>query len=364
MMQTDRVHMQHALRLAGRGLGQVAPNPAVGCVIVRDGIIVGRGWTQKGGRPHAETVALAGAGDAARGATAYVTLEPCSHHGRTPPCAGALIAAGIARVVAAVEDPDPRVSGRGIAMLRDASVTVDVGLLAAEAAALNAGFFLRVMEKRPLVTLKLAISADGMIARAPGGEQWLTGEEARRFGHFLRATHDAILVGSGTVLADDPDLTCRIAGLEDRSPLRVVLDGRLRMPPGAKLVRTASAVPVIVYTAAEGGEGLRAAGVEVVRLAAGADGGVDLRAVLGDLADRGITRLLVEGGAAVAQGFLDRGLADRLEIFRSPVVAGAGGRPAPVFPLENYTPAGTRQFGPDRLERYERREMDHLSSKI
>ena len=203
-----------------------------------------------------------------------------------------------------------------------------------------------------------------MIARAPGGEQWLTGEEARRFGHFLRATHDAILVGSGTVLADDPDLTCRIAGLEDRSPLRVVLDGRLRMPPGAKLVRTASAVPVIVYTAAEGGEGLRAAGVEVVRLAAGADGGVDLRAVLHDLAERGITRLLVEGGAAVAQGFLDRGLADRLEIFRSPVVAGAGGRAAPVFPLENYTPAGTRQFGPDRLERYERREMDPLSSKI
>ncbi len=250
---TDARHMRHALMLAERALGTVAPNPAVGCVIVRDGIVVGRGWTQRGGRPHAEVVALQQAADAARGATAYVTLEPCAHIGQTPPCANALINAGISRVVGAVEDPDPRVSGRGFAMLREAGVVVVTDVLRDEAAALNAGFFLRMTGKRPLVTLKLAVSADNKIARAPGGDQWITGEEARRFGHFMRARHDAILVGIETALADDPELTCRIPGLEDRSPLRVVLDSGLRLPIDSKLVRTTHACTAACFDLPRGG---------------------------------------------------------------------------------------------------------------
>ncbi len=231
----DARHMRHALTLSERALGSVSPNPAVGCVIVRDGIVVGRGWTQRGGRPHAEVVALRQAGHAAKGATAYVTLEPCAHIGQTPPCANALIEAGVARVVATVEDPDPRVSGRGFAMLRAAEIAVETDVLRDEAAALNAGFFLRITKKRPLVSLKLAVSADGKIARAPGGDQWITGEEARAFGHLMRARNDAILAGIETVLADDPELTCRVPGLEDRSPLRVVLDSKLRLPMASKL---------------------------------------------------------------------------------------------------------------------------------
>ena len=220
----DTHHMRHALTLAERALGRTAPNPAVGCVIVsRDGHVVGRGRTQDGGRPHAEAVALTQAGDAATGATAYVTLEPCAHHGQTPPCAEALANAGIARVVASVEDPDPRVKGKGFAMLRAAGVEVVTGLLEKETTELNAGFFLRITENRPLVTLKIAQSEDGKTARA-GDDKWITGEEARRFSHLLRAKHDAILIGVGTALADDPELTCRLPGLEKYSPLRVVLE--------------------------------------------------------------------------------------------------------------------------------------------
>jgi diaminohydroxyphosphoribosylaminopyrimidine deaminase/5-amino-6-(5-phosphoribosylamino)uracil reductase len=348
----DARHMRHALTLAERALGTVAPNPAVGCVIVRDDMVVGRGWTQRGGRPHAEVVALRQAGDAAKGATAYVTLEPCAHLGQTPPCADALIEAGIARVVAAIEDPDPRVSGRGFAMLRESGIAVETDVLRDEAAVSNAGFFSRIVNKRPLVTLKLAVSADGKIARAPGGEQWITGGEARRFGHFLRARHDAILAGIETVLADDPELTCRIPGLEDRSPLRVVLDSGLRLPMTSRLVQTAHKVPVVVFTTRKGGDGLRAAQVDIVRVAPDAQGRPDLGAVLGELASRGATRLLVEGGATVEEAFLVQGLADRLEIFRSPVVAGAGGRSAPRFPLENYGLSGRRVLGSDVLESY------------
>jgi diaminohydroxyphosphoribosylaminopyrimidine deaminase/5-amino-6-(5-phosphoribosylamino)uracil reductase len=263
-----------------------------------------------------------------------------------------LIEAGIARVVAAIEDPDPRVSGRGFAMLREAGIAVETDVLRAEAAVSNAGFFSRIVKKRPLVTLKLAVSADGKIARAPGGEQWITGGEARRFGHFLRARHDAILAGIETVLADDPELTCRIPGLEDRSPLRVVLDSGLRLPMTSRLVQTAHKVPVVVFTTREGGDGLRAAQVDIVRVAPDAQGRPDLGAVLGELASRGATRLLVEGGATVEEAFLVQGLADRLEIFRSPVVAGAGGRPAPRFPLENYGLSGRRVLGSDVLESY------------
>ncbi len=348
----DECHMRHALTLAERALGAVAPNPAVGCVIVRDGVIVGRGWTQRGGRPHAEAVALKQAGCVARGATAYVTLEPCAHLGQTPPCANALVEAGIKRVVAAVEDPDPRVSGRGYAILREAGIAVKTDIVRDEAAALNAGFFLRVTKKRPLVTLKIAVSADNKIARSPGGGQWITGEEARRFGHLLRARHDAILAGIETVLADDPELTCRIPGLEDRSPVRIVLDSALRLPPNSKLVRSARKVPLIVFTAREGGTQLIAAGAEVVRVAPDAQGRPDLRAVLAELAQRGITRLLVEGGTAVENAFLAQGLADRLEIFRAPVMAGEDGRPAPDFPLGKYVLSGRRVLGSDVLESY------------
>lgn len=245
--------MRAALSLARRNLGCVWPNPAVGCVLVRDGKVVGRGWTGRGGRPHAETEALARAGPAARGATAYVSLEPCDHHGETPPCSEALIAAEVARLVVAVEDPDPRVSGRGLKRLRAAGIDVEVagGALAEQARDLNAGFFLRVREGRPLFTLKTATTLDGKIATRTGDSRWITGAGARAVTHWMRAEHDAVLIGSGTALADDPDLTCRTPGLEDRSPVRIVADGRLRLPPESRLVATARDIPTWVLTRAD-----------------------------------------------------------------------------------------------------------------
>jgi diaminohydroxyphosphoribosylaminopyrimidine deaminase/5-amino-6-(5-phosphoribosylamino)uracil reductase len=319
--------MRQALRLAERSLGTVAPNPAVGCVIVSpDGRLVGRGRTQNGGRPHAETVALEMAAAAARGATAYVTLEPCSHHGETPPCADALVDAGVARVVVAVEDPDERVNGRGVARLRDAGIAVDVGVLEKEAADLNRGFFLRVTAGRPLVTLKMAQSLDGRTASSSGESKWITGPEARGYGHLLRARHDAILIGIETALADDPELTCRIPGLEERSPLRVVLDTRLRLTEWSKLAQTARDVPTLVFTTKAAGGPLAACGVEIVQVQRDARGRPDVKLVLKDLAGRGITRLLVEGGASVHASFLDRGFADRLEVFGAGIVLGGSGR--------------------------------------
>jgi len=325
----DVRHMRHALRLAERSLGSVAPNPAVGCIIVAaDGRIVGRGRTQEGGRPHAEAVALNIAGASARGATAYVTLEPCSHHGQTPPCADALVSAGIARVVAAAGDPDSRVNGQGIARLREAGVTVDVDVLKNEAAELNRGFFLRTVSERPLVTLKIAQSLDGRTTAASGGSRWITGEESRRYGHLLRARHDAILIGIETALADDPELTCRIPGLEARSPLRVVLDTRLRLNEWSKLAQTARDIPTFVFTSNVTGGPLTACGVEIIQVQRDARGRPDVAAVLRELAKRGVTRLLVEGGASVHASFLDRGFADRLEVFGAPAVLGGAGRPA------------------------------------
>lgn len=325
MSLSDIQHMRHALALAERALGCVAPNPAVGCVIVSGGgHVIGRGRTQAGGRPHAETVALAQAGDSARGGTAYVTLEPCAHFGQTPPCADALIAAGVARVVVSVEDPDPRVKGRGLEKLRAAGIEVVTGMLEGEASALNAGFLLRVTQNRPLVTLKIARSKDGETIRKTG-DKWITGEEARRFGHLLRAKHDAILIGIGTALADDPELTCRLPGLENRSPQRIVLDTQLRLPPRSKLAATARQVPVLVMTAAQGGDALRAQGVELEGVAKTESGGLDLAAVLGALAQRGITRLLVEGGPTIAAAFLQADLVDRLEIFTAPIELGDDG---------------------------------------
>jgi diaminohydroxyphosphoribosylaminopyrimidine deaminase/5-amino-6-(5-phosphoribosylamino)uracil reductase len=344
----DQSHMQHALTLAARGIGRVAPNPAVGCVIVKDGRVVGRGWTQPGGRPHAETVALKRAGAAARGATAYVTLEPCAHLGQTPPCADALIKAGVARVVAAVEDPDPRVKGGGFKMLRDAGIEVVTGVLEKDAVHLNQGFFLRIQEKRPLVTVKLARSADHMTARR-SADKWITGEEARRFGHLLRAQNDAILIGIGTALADDPMLDCRLPGLEDRSPMRVVLDTHLRLPESAKLVQTAAKIPTLVFTASDGGAALRKHGVEIVHVARG--GSVDRLAVLRELASRGVTRLLVEGGATIASAYLD--IADRLEIFTAPLTLGKDGAGAWRDP-PNFLRVSERALGPDVLVSYAR----------
>ena len=327
----DRRFMALALRLAARGLGQTWPNPAVGCVVVREGRIVGRGWTQPGGRPHAEVEALSRAGAAALGATAYVSLEPCAHYGRTPPCTMALLHAGIRRVVIATGDPDPRVDGKGAAQLRQAGVDVREDVMADAAAALNRGFFLKVRAQRPLVTLKLATSLDGRIATRTGMSQWLTGEAARRHAHALRARHDAILVGSGTALADDPTLTCRLPGMEGRSPVRVVLDRRLRLAPESQLVRSAPDVPLWVLTSPDAagarGAALRALGAEVLELET--DASPDNPApALRALAARGITRVMVEGGREVAAALLRARLVDRLVLYHAPLVLGSDGLPA------------------------------------
>jgi diaminohydroxyphosphoribosylaminopyrimidine deaminase/5-amino-6-(5-phosphoribosylamino)uracil reductase len=365
--QFDLAHMRAALGLARRGLGNTWPNPAVGCVIVNEGRVVGRGWTQRGGRPHAETEALARAGSAATGATAYVTLEPCSHHGKTPPCSEALIVAGIARVVAAVEDPDPRISGAGIARLRDAGVKVETGLCAEEAAALNAGFFCRVTHGRPLVTLKLATSLDGRIATANGESRWITGPAARERAHLLRATHDAVLVGTGTAFADDPQLTCRLPGLESRSPVRVVLDGNLRLPPSLRLFTEAGQAATWLVTLPDSNPAhqavLRQQGVEIVAVAPDTAGGIDLAAMLRALGGKGLSRLLVEGGGALAASLLRAGLVDRLVWMRAPLTLGGDAIPAiaalgfgelaaaPRFDLVSSDTAGG-----DLIETYRRRD--------
>ena len=353
--------MRHALSLAARGLGRVWPNPAVGCVLVKDGRVIGRGWTQPGGRPHAETEALAHAGAAARGATAYVSLEPCAHHGRTPPCTDALIAAGVARVVAACVDPDPRVAGQGLAKLEEAGIAVAVGLHQQEARALNAGFFSCVEQGRPMVTAKLATTLDGRIATAAGESQWITGPEARAYGHRMRADHDAIVVGVDTVLADDPALTCRLPGLEHRSPVRIVLDRGLRTPPTAALVATAGQTPTWIVTETPGdadqARALAGLGVEVITVAATAD----LAAVLAALAGRGLTRVLVEGGGRVHASFFAAGVVDRIAWFRAPLALGGDGL-AGIAPLglgrladaARLRRTAVRPLGDDVLETYER----------
>lgn len=361
---TDTDFMKMALALAARGLGQVAPNPAVGCVIVANGVVVGRGWTQAGGRPHAETEALARAGAAARGATAYVTLEPCAHQGRTPPCAGALIAAGVARVVGAIVDPDPRVAGKGYDMLAKAGIEVTEDVCHAEARYLNEGFFLNVAEGRPLVTLKIASSADGRIATHSGHSQWITGATARARGHLLRATHDAIMIGGATAIVDDPRLTCRLPGLAGRSPIRIVADGRLRLPLTSKLVQDAKRAPLWLLTLADGDMDRRAAfldcGVDLIDLPVGSDGSMDMRVALGILGDRGVTRLLVEGGARLASSLMRSHLVDRVEWFRAPVVIGGDGYPAVaalgVDTLDKATPlrlTSTLALGDDTLSSYQ-----------
>ncbi|GAB4572164.1 MAG: bifunctional diaminohydroxyphosphoribosylaminopyrimidine deaminase/5-amino-6-(5-phosphoribosylamino)uracil reductase RibD [Rhodothalassiaceae bacterium] len=344
----DLRHMRHALHLAARGLGQVAPNPAVGCILVRDGIVIARGSTEPGGRPHAEAVALEKAGQRARGATAYVTLEPCAHSGRTPPCADALIAAGVARVVIALQDPDPRTNGAGIARLRAAGIAVETGLLDAQAREIALGFLLRITEKRPMVSLKLATSLDGRIATATGASRWITGEAARRHGHMLRAKHDAILVGAGTWRKDRPSLDCRLAGLEARSPRRIVLarDGDGIEGDGRPLL--------IACTKG-------ATDKERLAIAADEAGRPRIDDLLCRLAELGITRLLVEGGATVAGAFLAAGAVDRLYHYRAPVAFGGDGLAA-IAPLGVTSPSGAprflplseRRLGEDRLDLYAR----------
>lgn len=319
----DAAFMAAALSLSARNLGDVWPNPSVGCVLVKGGIVVGRGWTASGGRPHAETIALERAGPAARGATAYVTLEPCSHHGRTPPCADALVEAGIRRVVVATTDPDRRVSGRGIANLKAAGVIVEVGLGKDAADRLHAGHFLRAKNNRPFFALKVAASLDGRIALANGDSKWITAPPARRAVQALRARFDAILIGSGAVLADDPLLTCRLEGYAGRAKVRIVLDRRLRLSMNSRLVTTAKDIPTWVVTADVGPKAESLAAQGVVVITAGADMPIQSLGEL--LASRGLTRVLVEGGGLVAGSFLKGEIVDEIAWFSAPALIGGDG---------------------------------------
>ncbi|OWV75979.1 bifunctional diaminohydroxyphosphoribosylaminopyrimidine deaminase/5-amino-6-(5-phosphoribosylamino)uracil reductase [Rhizobium sp. R634] len=439
----DERFMAAAIRLSRAHLGRTGSNPSVGCLIVKDGVIVGQAVTALGGRPHAEPQALAEAGERARGATAYVTLEPCSHHGKTPPCAEALIAYGVARVVISVTDPDPRVSGGGISMLRDAGIEVDAGVLEADGRRALAAYLTRQTKNRPYVTLKLAVSADGMIGRQGQGQVAITGPEARAEVQALRAETDAILVGIGTAISDDPLLTVRTPGLEAQSPIRIVLDPSLALPLTSKLVATARDVPVIVVASedvsplgseegappsvlpdyrgratgldpsfvpptrgeigkghppnsqpdssssgtknvgqgaisqpisplvgempgrAEGGNApadandigsrraaLEAAGVEIVYC-----NPYHPEVLLPALATRGISSLLVEGGAKTAKLFLEAGLVDRIQLYQAPIVIGEGGIESPIQTTDipsGFAHRGTHMFGADRLDEYER----------
>lgn len=360
----DRRFMELALALGRRTLGQTWPNPAVGAVVVKDGVIVGRGWTAPGGRPHGEPQALARAGALARGATVYVTLEPCSHHGKTPPCADALIAAGVARVVSAIEDPNPEVAGQGHARLRAAGIAVDVGLCADEALYAHAGHIRRITSGRPHVTLKLAVSADDKIGAAGHKPVAITGEASRAKVHLQRAQNDAILIGIETALADDPELTCRLPGMAKLSPVRVVLDRHLRLPPSGKLARSARATPLWLFAESSGEPSeaalLRASGAEIIPVATG-ERGLDLHAVLRELAGRGITRVMVEGGARVAASFVEADLVDEVWLYTGKMVIGADGVSAlNGIPLSNLTQSrrfhrrASEDVGEDLLSVYER----------
>ncbi|HYP56841.1 MAG TPA: bifunctional diaminohydroxyphosphoribosylaminopyrimidine deaminase/5-amino-6-(5-phosphoribosylamino)uracil reductase RibD [Beijerinckia sp.] len=361
--ETDARFMAAALALGRRGLGVCAPNPAVGALIVKDGVVLGRGWTKPGGRPHAETEALRDAGDA-RGATLYVTLEPCSHHGVTPPCAEAIIKAGIARVVSALDDPDPRVSGRGHKMLLDAGVEVTTGVLAGEAHAANLGHILRVQIKRPMVTLKLAMTADGYVAGAEYDPRLaITGLAANGLVHVMRSMHDAIMVGSGTIAADDPLLTVRLPGLEARKPWRVVLDSNLRLPLHARLARAARAVPTLVIAAEAASETaaarLREVHIEVEHVRRDSANHLDLASALQLLAAKGITRVFTEGGPGIADALIGQGLADEIILFTALKPLGYEGVPgltpsakAILADPNHYRYVEARPVGADRLTRY------------
>ena len=366
--EQDARFMRLALSLGRRGLGRTGPNPAVGCVIVKDGVVVGRGWTQSGGRPHAEVEALRRAGDAARGATAYVTLEPCAHHGVTPPCVEALSAAGVVRVVSALEDPDPRVAGRGHAILKAGGVLVDVGVLAKEAETAHRGYLARRRRGRPTLTLKLGATIDGRIATARGESQWITSPPARDRAHLLRVEHDAILVGSGTALTDDPRLDARLPGLAATSPIRVVADRRLSLPLDGKLAASAPTPPLWLWHGSEAGaakrEALEARGavlIEIPTLGGAGAPQLDLAAGLAALGARGVNSVLCEGGGRMAASLIAADLVDRLICVTAGVAIGGDGLPAigglgldrlgdaPRFALERLEP-----IGPDVLSEWRR----------
>ncbi len=355
--------MELALRMAHRMLGRTAPNPAVGAIIADEttGEMITRGWTQQGGRPHAEAHALDLAGARARGLTMYVSLEPCSHHGRTPPCANAIVAAGMRRVVCAIEDPNPEIAGRGLAVLRDAGVAVDLGLCAEEARWMAAGHILRMIRDRPFVQLKIAVSADGLIAPGDGAPRWVTGPEARRFAHILRARADAILVGRKTVADDNPELTCRLPGLEDRSPRRIILDAKFRTSPTAKMLQTAERVPVTIFGDTRSTPPPYPKGVEVRRMPAGSDGRLSLSVALESLAAEGVTRVLVEGGPTIAGAFLAADLVDEVVIGHGTEALGSKGRmPVGDHGLEflarseRWQTVDERRIGADRLSVHRR----------
>ncbi len=357
MIDIDNRFMALALSMGARGMGRVWPNPAVGCVIVRDGRIVGRGWTQDGGRPHGEVMALRQAGDLARGATVYVTLEPCSHHGKTPPCAEALIGSGVARVVSAIEDTDPRVAGRGHYMLRAAGITVDVGCMAHEARAAHIGFFTRLAENRPFVTLKLAMTLDGRIATQTGESQWITGPEARRHVHAMRMRHDAVLVGAGTARADDPTLNVRDFG-DVPQPVRVVASRNLDIPLASKLATTAKDVPLWLVHGTSAPDMMTAAwdGIGARCFAARErQGAIDPVDMMAQLAEAGLTRVFCEGGGQLAASLLSHGLVDEIVVMNAGVAIGAEGQ------------AGLGPMGVARLNdapRFERVEVRALGGDI
>lgn len=362
----DRDHMRTALTLARRGLGMVAPNPAVGCVIIDSGgHVAGRGWTAVGGRPHAETLALKQAAGKAKGGTAYVSFEPCSHKGETPPCAKALIKSGIGRVVIGCGDPDPRVSGNGVSMLEAAGIEVTEGVLEAEALALNAGFITKIKLGRPLFTLKAATSLDGRIATRTGDSQWITGDAARLTAHMLRARHDAVMVGIGTALADDPSLTCRLGGMESFSPVRIVADSSLRLPPTSFLVTTAKQYPTWIICSPDADKktsnALEENGVTVINVEKNQSGRPSPAAMAKALGERGLTRVLIEGGGKLAGEFLAAGLVDQLAWYHAPMLIGGDGVAAAAsFGVEKlvdapeYVRSGLELVGRDLYETYQR----------
>jgi diaminohydroxyphosphoribosylaminopyrimidine deaminase / 5-amino-6-(5-phosphoribosylamino)uracil reductase len=361
-LSSDERFMRLALALGRRNLGRTWPNPAVGAVIVKDGTILARGWTQPGGRPHAEVEALRRARKAAQGATMYVTLEPCSHQGKTPPCADAIIRAGIARVVSALEDPNQEVAGQGHERLRAKGVAVEIGLGAEEARRTHAGHIARVSHGRPHVTLKLAISADGKAGLAGRKQATITGETARERVFQMRAASDAILVGIGTVLADDPQLTCRLPGMFERSPVRVVLDEQLSLPLATSVVATVRETPTWVFTSrkpsAIAEEIVQQKGCKVFRIDE-SGGRLDLQQVLKMLAQQGITRLMVEGGPTVAASFVDADLVDEAVLLRGEKTIGAGGiDPIEGMPLDalvsRLRPLGSEKLGADMVESFVR----------
>lgn len=353
--------MKIALALAARHVGLTAPNPTVACLIVKDNQIIATGITGIGGRPHAETIALHKAGKLASGATAYVTLEPCCHVGETGPCADALIKANVAKVVIPVADPFHKVAGGGIKKLQDAGIEVVTGICEKEAVELNAGFMTVHTKNRPYITLKLATSLDGKIATSTGESKWITGQAARDYAHMLRAKNDAIMVGIGTVLADDPLLTCRLSGLEQQSPVRIIMDSELRISKDSKLVKTAKEFPLWVITTADNASsaGLEPRGVKVIYSENGDNLRANLAQVLETLAKNGITRLLVEGGSKLATSFVQQNLVDELVWIKAPVIIGNEGIPAisglgisALADAKNWVRYSMKALGPDTIEVY------------